>query len=75
MTEFEYLTECLRNWTMKTCIGNQEAYDNLWEEIDHQLKILKEIVTVAHTWKQREGYYKIQQLTKELNKNDRNNRN
>ena len=39
MSEWHELVECLRNWTMKTSIGEQEAYNNLWEEIDLEVKI------------------------------------
>lgn len=39
MTEWQEEVECLRNWTMKTVIGMQEEYDNLWEEINHKMKL------------------------------------
>lgn len=41
MTEPEHdLLAALYGWTMKTSIGRQEEYNNLWEEIDKRLKTL-----------------------------------
>lgn len=35
----------LYGWTRKTSIGNQEAYNELWLEIDRKLKLLDYLET------------------------------
>ncbi len=52
MTKWDDLIEQLRNWTMKTSVGSQEEYDNLWEEIDLMVKIAKRLkVGYPHHYK------------------------
>lgn len=46
MKEWHDLIDTLRNWTIKTCIDNQEEYNNLWDEIDNRLKVLDLILTI-----------------------------